>query len=268
MKLTTAAAAGLVLLPALALLARSTPTTLPAPPQTQTERSLSVSASGVVTVPASHLSIKAMVQANAELTQQALADLGQTDQRMRSAFAQAELPELELNPQGLKLEYLPEQQSNPNQAVFMSSGQQNVSYGVTSKEPVEIRFRLPADRAEAEAAMTRALDTVIELELELEQPPSSMNSYMIINGRRVDVGSSAVEGVLDDAARREAERAAYEAAYAEAVARAEQVCSAMGVSGVGAPLRVDVREVETTWQGVGAGIDVTTSLAITFELLP
>lgn len=234
----------------------------------EAKRNVTVTASGSVTVPASYFVLNALVKENADITEEALADFGQSKARMETAYADAGLAGFSSSGKGLMLEYMPEPKKSDNAmmgTIIRNSGEE-LLYGVTCKEAQELRFALDEDAESQHESVMVALDTLVELGLELEQPPSASNSYMYINGRRVNLGASAVEGGLDDEPRAAAEKAAQAAAMKRAVELANPLAE-LSSQRLGVPQTISLQSLDLVWKGIGIGFEVTASVRVAFELL-
>ena len=227
---------------------------------------VTVRATGSVVVTPSHYSIDALLKTNADLGAEALEDLRQVGMRMDGALEASEGLTLESRPKGMQVEYMPEPKPvDNNNRVFVQSRGEVLDYGITLKEGVRVQFT-PAEPEGHREAVLEALDTIVDLGLELEFPPSSQNNYAYINGRRVDLGRPAVLGELDAEAEATAERAAKSAAMARARALADHLASDSNAR-LGAPQEIVLETLDSKWLGVDTGLEFTATVKVSFQLL-
>lgn len=234
--------------------------------QSAASNTVTVSATGKVVVDATYLKMATAIKGNAEVAGEAIANFAQARTRTLSGLQGSDLDGLELVSKGLEIDHMEEPETNQmNGFVTMGApgGAETPKPGVTCSESIELRFRPAGDAQAQRAQAAQAIDLALELGLALETK-SVANPYFF-DASAAQASEGTLSGQLSVESKAAAESAAQAAAMDRARALAKNLAELSGRK-LGGVSSVTLSSLATKWNGIGAGVQVSAELAVTFEL--
>lgn len=225
---------------------------------------VSVSTVGIATAAPSFYSMKATLSATADLADESVMDFAQARTRAVGGINDAGLFGLEVKGAGVEFVYGPPQDNNMNNGFIMSSnGSDTIGEGVTMKEILDVQFTPDGDAAAQQGQVAQAIDIAVELGLKLKGGVNvPYYGYPVQNNGD---GNATISGKLSEEDQQTAQAAAQADAMQRARVLAENLAALSGRE-LGAVRSVRQTATLSRWKGVGAGVEVTASLSVEFEL--